>query len=51
MFVDIGERVEITHKASSRVTFASGAVRAALWLYKQDKGLFDMHDVLSFEQL
>ena len=46
MFADIGERVEITHKASSRMTFAKGAVRAALWLKDKDKGLFDMQDVL-----
>ncbi len=46
MFADIGERVEITHKASSRMTFANGAVRAAQWLDKHDKGLFDMQDVL-----
>ncbi len=46
MFADIGERVEITHKASSRMTFASGAVRAASWLHNRDKGLFDMRDVL-----
>jgi 4-hydroxy-tetrahydrodipicolinate reductase len=46
MFADIGERVEITHKASSRMTFANGAVRAALWLTAHDKGLFDMQDVL-----
>jgi len=46
MFADIGERVEITHKASSRMTFANGAVRAASWLQKQDKGLYDMQDVL-----
>lgn len=32
MFADIGERIEITHKASSRMTFANGAVRSALWL-------------------
>ncbi len=47
MFADIGERVEITHKASSRMTFANGAVRAAAWLMQHDKGLFDMQDVLS----
>lgn len=41
-----GERVEITHKASSRMSFARGAVRAAKWLTKQDSGLFDMQDVL-----
>jgi len=46
MFADIGERVEITHKASSRMTFAKGAVRAAVWLTQHDKGLFDMQDVL-----
>jgi len=46
MFADIGERVEITHKASSRMTFANGAVRAAHWITQQNKGLFDMQDVL-----
>jgi len=46
MFADIGERVEITHKASSRMTFANGAVRAAKWLSDHDTGLFDMQDVL-----
>jgi 4-hydroxy-tetrahydrodipicolinate reductase len=46
MFADIGERVEITHKASSRMTFANGAVRAAQWLKDHDNGLFDMQDVL-----
>ena len=46
MFADIGERVEITHKASSRMTFANGAVRAAQWLNNYDRGLFDMQDVL-----
>jgi len=46
MFADIGERVEITHKASSRMTFAKGAARAARWVFDQEKGLFDMQDVL-----
>jgi 4-hydroxy-tetrahydrodipicolinate reductase len=45
-FATEGERVEIVHKASSRMTFAKGAVRAAGWLSEQDKGLFDMQDVL-----
>jgi 4-hydroxy-tetrahydrodipicolinate reductase len=45
-FATEGERVEITHKASSRMTFAKGAVRAATWLTGQGKGLFDMQDVL-----
>ncbi|MFM8331152.1 MAG: 4-hydroxy-tetrahydrodipicolinate reductase [Candidatus Methylumidiphilus sp.] len=46
MFADEGERVEISHKASSRMTFAKGAVRAALWLEGKSSGLFDMQDVL-----
>jgi 4-hydroxy-tetrahydrodipicolinate reductase len=46
MFAAQGERVEITHKASSRMTFASGAVRAAGWLMAQAAGLYDMQDVL-----
>jgi len=46
MFAGIGERVEITHKASSRMTFANGAVRAAGWLADKKAGLFDMQDVL-----
>jgi len=47
LFADIGERVEITHKASSRLTFAKGAVRAAGWLMDRENGLFDMQDVLN----
>lgn len=46
LFAADGERVEITHKASSRMTFAKGAVRAALWLQSQPAGLYDMQDVL-----
>lgn len=46
MFMADGERVEITHKASSRLAFANGAVRAAVWLQQQQSGLFDMQDVL-----
>lgn len=46
MFMADGERVEITHKASSRMSFARGAVRAAAWMNQQEKGLFDMKDVL-----
>lgn len=43
-----GERVELTHKASSRMTFAKGAVRAALWLQDKPAGLYNMQDVLGF---
>ncbi len=46
MFADEGERLEITHKATSRMTFANGAVRAAHWLMNKENGLFDMQDVL-----
>jgi len=47
MFAGEGERVEITHKASSRMTFALGAMRASNWLMERPSGLFDMQDVLS----
>lgn len=50
-FADEGERVEIAHKASSRMTFANGAVRAAKWLESKQKGLFDMTDVLDLNNL
>jgi 4-hydroxy-tetrahydrodipicolinate reductase len=46
-FATEGERVEIVHKASSRMTFARGAVRAAGWIVRQGAGLFDMQDVLA----
>ncbi len=49
MFADIGERVEITHKASSRMTFANGAARAAAWLIGKQSGLYDMQDVLGLK--
>lgn len=49
MFADEGERVEITHKATSRMTFANGAVRAAVWLANQPRGLYDMQDVLGLK--
>ena len=49
MFADQGERLEITHKATSRMTFASGAVRAALWLQGKRNGLYDMQDVLGLK--
>lgn len=49
MFAAEGERVEITHKASSRMSFARGAVRAACWLADKEQGLFDMQDVLGLK--
>lgn len=47
LFATEGERIEITHKASSRMTFAKGAVRASKWLAGKDNGVYDMQDVLS----
>jgi 4-hydroxy-tetrahydrodipicolinate reductase len=49
MFAAEGERVEITHKASSRMSFARGAVRAAGWVASQGAGLYDMQDVLGLK--
>ncbi|GEM74213.1 4-hydroxy-tetrahydrodipicolinate reductase [Vibrio sagamiensis] len=51
MFADIGERVEITHKATDRMTFANGAVKAAVWLYDKPNGFYTMTDVLDLNQL
>ncbi len=48
-FLAEGERVEITHKASSRMSFARGAVRAALWIADKKSGRYDMQDVLGFK--
>lgn len=47
LFADIGERIEISHKASNRMTFAKGAVRAAVWVESRKSGLYDMRDVLN----
>jgi 4-hydroxy-tetrahydrodipicolinate reductase len=49
IFANTGERVELTHKASSRDTFANGALRAALWVVKQEPGIYDMQDVLGLK--
>ena len=46
LFASEGERVELTHKASSRMTFAKGAVRASSWLADKSPALYDMQDVL-----
>jgi 4-hydroxy-tetrahydrodipicolinate reductase len=48
-FASLGERVEITHKASSRMTFASGAVRAAGWIVNQSPGVYSMTQVLGLD--
>ena len=46
LFAGTGERIEIIHKASSRMTFAQGAMRAASWLSSKSNGFYDMQDVL-----
>ena len=49
MFAADGERVELTHKASSRDTFANGALRAAQWVVGRPPGIYDMQDVLGLK--
>ncbi len=49
MFVTGGERIELIHRAHSRDALAKGAVRAALWIYSQPPGLYDMQDVLGLK--
>ncbi|MFA0077183.1 4-hydroxy-tetrahydrodipicolinate reductase [Vibrio artabrorum] len=51
MFADIGERVEITHKATDRMTFANGAIKAAVWLNDKPAGFYTMTDVLGLNDL
>ncbi len=51
MFIGEGERLEITHRATSRLNFAAGAVRAAEWIIKQPPGLYDMQHVLGISTL
>jgi 4-hydroxy-tetrahydrodipicolinate reductase len=49
LFAGTGERIEISHKSSSRASYAQGAVRAALFLADKPTGLFDMMDVLDLK--
>ena len=49
LFAGTGERIEITHKSSSRATYAQGSLRAARFLAGQQRGLFDMFDVLQLK--
>jgi 4-hydroxy-tetrahydrodipicolinate reductase len=50
LFAALGERIELTHKASDRAIFARGALHAAQWVVSQPAGLYDMQDVLGFRQ-
>jgi 4-hydroxy-tetrahydrodipicolinate reductase len=49
VYANDGERLELTHKASSRDTFANGALRAAAWAVSQPAGLYSMQQVLGLE--
>ena len=49
MFAGLGERIELTHKASDRAIFARGALRAAQWVVGQPPGVYDMQDVLGLK--
>jgi len=49
VFAARGERVELTHRAASRETFANGALRAAQWIVQQSPGLYDMQNVLGLK--
>lgn len=51
LFAGIGERLELVHKASSRETFARGAIRAALWIVGKTPGVYNMLDVLGLKDL
>ncbi|WP_281558674.1 4-hydroxy-tetrahydrodipicolinate reductase [Thalassomonas sp. RHCl1] len=51
LFADLGERLEISHKASSRMTFALGAMRACTWVAQAKPGFYDMQDVLGLKGL
>lgn len=50
LFATLGERIEITHKASNRLTFANGALTAALWVKDQEPGLYSMQEVLKLDK-
>ena len=49
LFAGVGERIEITHKASNRMSYAAGSMRAARFLTNRRTGLYDMFDVLGFK--
>lgn len=49
IYANVGERLELTHKASSRDTFANGALRAAVWVFNRKPGIYDMQDVLGLK--
>ena len=49
IFADIGERVELTHSASSRAIFARGAIRAAEWVFGKEAGVYSIRDVLGLK--
>jgi 4-hydroxy-tetrahydrodipicolinate reductase len=50
IFAGIGERLELSHKATSRLIFVNGAIRATIWAFKKEKGLYSMQDVLKVKK-
>jgi 4-hydroxy-tetrahydrodipicolinate reductase len=50
LFAGEGERIEISHKSSSRQSYAQGSLRAARFLQSQNSGLYDMQDVLGLRK-
>ena len=51
IFAAEGERIELTHKASNRLIYARGAIRAAIWAHQREPGLYTMADVLGLNSL
>jgi 4-hydroxy-tetrahydrodipicolinate reductase len=49
MFAGLGERIELTHRATDRTIFAAGALKAAKWVVNQEPGLYSMQDVLGLQ--
>ncbi len=51
IFAGMGERIELSHKAASKLIFVNGAIRAAIWAFKKEKGLYNMRDVLKIRSV
>lgn len=50
IFAGMGERIELSHKASSKLIFINGAIRATIWAFEKEKGLYSMQDVLKIKK-
>ena len=51
IFAGMGERIELSHKATSKLIYVNGAIRAAIWAFKKEKGLYNMRDVLKIRSV